>query len=293
MSSESYRIGMEVLIPMIVIGNMSYSVEEILQQFYEIPQNFDDVYIDGMAMRYSNAYKNRYEDILPLENTVFRLRQIDEDIDSVYINANVIEHGPNYHRFISTQAPLFNTIQDFWRMTWESNSTLILMLTNLIENGITKADRYWPYHNVPYQCGNLTINFTEEENISSDISIRKFGIWQTDFPHIVKNITQVHCIKWADFGVPNSTAVMEELVTLVNRLSPEKNSPIVIHCSAGVGRTGTYLALTKCIEDHHQGKEINIKETVTNLRKQRKGMVQSASQYLYIFQALSDLLLRQ
>jgi len=247
--------------------------------------------IDDHSTNPDNKLKNRYGDVLPLKTTIVKLSRVGNDESTEYINANFVqdvtsESMPNPQKYICTQAPLPNTFTDFWRMAWENNVHLIIMLTNLVENNRKKADIYWPKKiNCINQYGNVSVKFIKERFRNTSIVLRYFEIWYTDPEPIVydetlsdeksndsdetrskkrshhntvtiqtdpklniRQIVQVHCTDWPDFGVPNSIDLMRELVNEVDIRKNETNEPIVVHCSAGIGRTGTFVAIHMCLQ---------------------------------------------
>jgi len=271
--------------------------------------------------------KNRYGDVLPLKETAVKLARIGNDASSEYINANFVQDIPKEgmlspQKYICTQAPLPFTFPDYWRMIWEKNIMLIVMLTNLVEKNRTKADIYWPgcIGNMN-RYGNVCVKFVKERERSQSIILRYFNVWiennsnnnndnsdcdmnLSDDEMIVsdtysedniedndnvRRIVQVHCTEWPDFGVPNSTDIMKELVNEVDIRKKKSKDPILVHCSAGIGRTGTFVAIHMCLQKYKTLKEYNIKDTVLHLRSQRIGMVQSLEQYLFLHNVLLEL----
>jgi len=300
-----------------------------------VGENVFSEVIDEFATYTYNKKKNRYGDVLPLKGTVVKLNRIGTDISTEYINANYIQDierdgNPPPQKYICTQAPLLNTFTDFWRMTWDNNVVLIVMLTNLIERNKPKADVYWPKTvNSIGRYGNICVKLVKEKLRSQSITIRYFDVWfeeiqsensedvmssdinseeevtiipetntssnseetpMEDIDNLNKRrIVQVHITEWPDFGVPNSTDIMKELINEVDVRKKGVDDPIIVHCSAGVGRTGTFIAIHMCLQRHKIEKNYDIKETVINLRKQRIGMVQSLDQYMFVHQVVSEL----
>jgi len=142
--------------------------------------------VDDQSTLYRNKNKNRYGDVLPLKTTVVKLSRVGDDISSEYINANFVQDierdaMPNPQKYICTQAPLPNTFTDFWRMTWENNVHLVVMLTNLVEKNRPKADIYWPRHtNSVLRYGNVNVKFVKERSRGQSIKLRYFDIWYDD-----------------------------------------------------------------------------------------------------------------
>ncbi|GAM25942.1 hypothetical protein SAMD00019534_091170, partial [Acytostelium subglobosum LB1] len=207
-----------------------------------------------------NTPKNRYTNILPCDSTRVKLEKIDGQEGSDYINANFI-NGEYEKQYICTQGPLQNTIVDFWRMVWENNSRIIVMLSKELENYRPKCDRYW-----------------------SDNQTR--------------TITHYQYEGWPDHNAPNDTEPLRHLLHMINATQNSLKregiaSPFVVHCSAGVGRTGTFCTvhmMMSRIDNTVPGHRIdfNIFNIVKNLRKQRPGMVQQLEQYLFCYATIAD-----
>jgi len=231
-----------------------------------------------------NCTKNRYADVLPYEHTRVRL---NPKHNSDYINANYINR-----KFISCQAPLPNTFEDFWRMIWEQNCGIICMLTKLVEQGKVKADCYWPdCDGSSEQYGEITVTFTQSRVFMQGIEIRLFKLKKGVE---VRDIVQLHYSEWEDFGVPETTLKMREFIRLIFMYKERSEKlgmtgPLVAHCSAGIGRTGVLFAILIALEKQQSGDQINLMEIVHQMRKQRAGMVQTFNQYYFVYRVLVDL----
>jgi len=233
------------------------------------------------AMEFLNQNKNRYIDVLPNENTRVQLESGN------YINANYIFD----REYIATQAPLPHTVNDFWAMVMEHQSMVIVMLTNLQEQNKRKADLYWPTDSVPQQYGSIQVTLLFESSLNSSLIVRLFQLQDNQRSHVV---TQLHHTNWGDFGVPPNTSDMITLIgtlNLIQGLSKVK-CPIIVHCSAGLGRTGTFIGIHKGFQLIDSGckKMPNILELVYAMRNCRDGMVQTREQYRYIHRVLREYL---
>jgi len=227
--------------------------------------------------------KNRYPDILALEHTRVRLSKQFNQEGSDYINANFILDG----KYISCQAPIFSTFSDYWRMIWENSCSIILMLTKLFENGRTKAHIYWPvYDNCTLKFGDISVTKIEEEDYGSHI-VRTFALSKGSE---VRTVYHLHHTSWPDFGVPVTTDGVRELVNSVNfcQQNSVTKGPIVVHCSAGVGRSGTFIAIHWACSLFDNQSSFSILDIVTQLRSERMGMVQNLQQYEFIHLAVQD-----
>jgi len=244
-----------------------------------------------------NYHKNRYSNILAMDPTRVKLQGYrDFYLDTDYINANYIngEIPGSERAYISCQAPLPNTLLHFWLMVWENNSSVIVMLTRLVERDRAKAIIYWP-ENVGdcRRFGSIVVTQKKTKTICPFLEMRTFEL---DRDGMKRQIVQFHYTEWPDFGIPSSTRTLRDLICWMDLYRMKGamaglNGPIVTHCSAGVGRTGTFLAVHICLEKmkyYNSLDHINIPRTVLLLRQSRNGMVQTAEQYQYIYEVLKD-----
>jgi len=223
--------------------------------------------------------KNRYPDVLPLENTRVHLSTTNFQDGSDFINANYVLEG----LYISCQAPMLSTFHDFWRMIWEQGSSIIVMLTKLFEGGRTKAHMYWPNHF--FKFGDLVVTKLEEQEFKY-FGLRRFLLSKGDD---AREVFQFHYTAWPDYGVPESTKGIRLLVDYVNMTRHEPDGPIVVHCSAGVGRTGSFIAVYHTLTRLARGEpEPSILQLTLKMRSERIGMVQTEKQYEFIYQAVQD-----
>jgi protein tyrosine phosphatase len=276
----------------------------------------DDLMKFASAVHPNNAHKNRYYNILANEDSRVRLAPLETG-DEDYINANYIDGDvPNSKRaYILTQAPLPQTTSDFWRMVWQEKSPVIVCLTMLRENHKVKAHKYWPEDGQVQQYGKLFVL----HNLSvlfKNIIVRLFSIWK-DGDNVQPQpmeVLQLHYQDWPDFGTPSSTESIRALSSLLSALRDRRkqrngeSGPAIIHCSAGVGRAGTFVGIhiTLAKLEHsfyNRGcstssppisslfePQLSIKDMVAKLRRQRAGIVQTLDQYTFIYRAVADAL---
>eukprot|EP00794_Sanderia_malayensis_P006241 gene6241-6959_t len=242
-----------------------------------------------------NRPKNRYQDIVAYDHSRVRLMSIDGVPASNYINANFVDGFDKKPAYIATQAPLNQTIEDFWRMVWEQDARIIVMLTNLWERGRRKCDQYWP-HQGELMYGSVTVRTVEERRYANYVH-RVFSIswnnkeeaaelgYSTDE---IKLVRQFHFTDWPDFGVPKERSSMLAYVHMVRRYMQETETPTVVHCSAGVGRSGTFIVIETQIERINRKKNVKIFDYIKNIRTQRNFLVQQEVQYVFIHDALVD-----
>lgn len=238
-----------------------------------------------------NRSKNRYNNILPYDSTRVRLSCLKDDPCSDYINANYVP-GNNFRwEYIATQGPLPGTKDDFWRMVWEQNVHSLVMVTQCVERGMVKCDRYWPIDSEPLYYGDVVVQLLSEK-VLPEWTIRDFKIsceGQLRYPRMVR---QFHYTIWPDHGVPETTQSLIQFVRTVRDYIDRTTSPGVtaVHCSAGVGRTGTFIVLDRVLKQLDRNCTVDIYGCVFDLRLHRSYMVQTECQYAYIHQCVRDVL---
>ena len=260
---------------------------------YEFQREFDLLpeKIAGLTTRASDARenlsKNRYPDIKAYDQTRVCLAQNDSVLGSGYINANFVNGYKNRKKFICAQGPLDSTICDFWRMIWEQNVGIIVMLTNLEEYSKSKCAKYWPNNDdngITYK--NFFIDCISEVTFS-DYVLREFLIREesessdsddNDEEDVRRNERKVyhyHFTYWKDFNAPDHPSSVVKFVRRINDVYDESCGAILVHCSAGVGRTGTFVAIDSLTQELYDENCVSIFATVCELRHQRNLLVQS------------------
>ncbi|XP_043262139.1 tyrosine-protein phosphatase 10D isoform X2 [Colletes gigas] len=229
-----------------------------------------------------NRPKNRFTNILPYDHSRFKLQPVDDEEGSDYINANYVPGHNSPREFIVTQGPLHSTRDDFWRTVWESNSRAIVMLTRCIEKGREKCDHYWPMDTLPVYYGDICVTILNETRYP-DWSITEFMLCRGDVKRVIQHF---HFTTWPDFGVPSPPQTLARFVRAFReRVRPDQR-PIVVHCSAGVGRSGTFITLDRILQQILVSKYVDIFGIVWAMRKERVWMVQTEQQYICIHQCL-------
>ncbi|XP_066489420.1 receptor-type tyrosine-protein phosphatase beta [Tiliqua scincoides] len=244
-----------------------------------------------IALLPENRGKNRYNNILPYDTTRVKLSNVDDDPCSDYINASYIP-GINFRReYIATQGPLPGTKDDFWKMTWEQNVHNVVMVTQCVEKGRVKCDHYWPVDQDSLYYGDLIVQMLSE-SVLPEWTIREFKICSEEQLDSQRLIRQFHYTVWPDHGVPETTQSLIQFVRTVrdyiNRTPLA--GPTVLHCSAGVGRTGTFIALDRILQQLDSKDSVDIYGAVYDLRLHRVHMVQTECQYIYLHQCVRDVL---
>ncbi|XP_052456176.1 receptor-type tyrosine-protein phosphatase T-like isoform X4 [Carassius gibelio] len=239
------------------------------------------------AKKEENRNKNRYGNIIAYptdDHTRVRLQLLEGDPHSDYINANYID---GYHRprhYIATQGPMQETVRDFWRMIWQENSASIVMVTNLVEVGRVKCVRYWPDETELY--GDIKVTLIETEPLAEYV-IRTFTV-QKKGHHEIREIRQFHFTSWPDHGVPCYATGLLGFIRQVKFLNPPDAGPIVVHCSAGAGRTGCFIAVDIMLDMAESEGVVDIFNCIRELRSQRVNMVQTEEQYVFVHDAILE-----
>ncbi|KAA8583679.1 hypothetical protein FQN60_014887 [Etheostoma spectabile] len=252
------------------------------------------------ASREHNREKNRYPNILPYDHSRVFLSHLDGHPCSDYINASYIDGFKEKNKFIAAQGPKLETVADFWRMVWEQKTATIVMLTNLKERKefkknnffiVSEQDKcyqYWPEKGC-WMYGNIRVAM-EDFTVLVDYTIRKFCVQYqgSDGPRAPRLVTQLHFTSWPDFGVPFSPIGMLKFLKKVKAVNPSYAGPIVVHCSAGVGRTGTFIVIDSMIDMMHMEQRVDVFGSVSRIREQRCQLIQTDMQYSFIYQALLE-----
>lgn len=230
-----------------------------------------------------NRPKNRFTNIVPYDHSRVKLLPTDDEDGSDYINANYIPGHNSPREFIVTQGPLFGTRDDFWRMCWEQNSRAIVMLTRCIEKGRDKCERYWPYDSQPIMYDDIQVTLMNECQYP-DWTISELKVCRGDVTRMVRHF---HFTTWPDFGVPEPPSTLVKFVKAFReKVHPSSSHPIIAHCSAGVGRSGTFIAIDRILQFIQTHDSVDIFSIVCEMRRERCHMVQNEQQYICIHQCL-------
>ncbi|XP_032671027.1 tyrosine-protein phosphatase 69D isoform X2 [Odontomachus brunneus] len=255
-------------------------------EFELLPDRFTDRTTRASEAQ-ENLYKNRYPDIKCYDQTRVRLAQMDGICGSDYINANFVLGYKERKKFICAQGPMENTVCDYWRMIWEQHLELILMLTNLEEYSKTKCAKYWPDKRETKNFGDITVEHVKERAYS-DYVVRELKMTRLG-ERDARTIVQYHFLVWKDFVAPEHPHAILRFIKRVNEAYSLEKGPILVHCSAGVGRTGTLVALDSLLQQLAEEGQVSIFNTVCDLRHQRNFLVQSLKQYIFIYRALMEM----
>ncbi|XP_074549110.1 receptor-type tyrosine-protein phosphatase mu-like isoform X11 [Halichoeres trimaculatus] len=236
------------------------------------------------AKKDENRMKNRYGNIIAYDHSRVRLQPQDGESGSDYINANYVDgyHRPNH--YIATQGPMQETVYDFWRMVWQENTAAIVMVTNLVEVGRVKCCKYWPDDTEIY--GDMKVTLIETQLLSEYV-IRTFAVEKRGVAEI-REIRQFHFTGWPDHGVPLQATGLLGFIRRVKAKTPPTAGPMVVHCSAGAGRTGCFIVIDIMLDMAEREGVVDIYNCVRELRARRVNMVQTEEQYVFIHDAILE-----
>lgn len=232
-----------------------------------------------------NKPKNRYANVIAYDHSRVILQPIDGILGSDYINANYCDGYRKHNAYVATQGPLQETFADFWRMCWELRTSTIVMMTKLEERTRIKCDQYWPSRGTE-SYGMMSVTIAEVQELST-YSIRTFQVSRNGCAER-REIKQLQFTAWPDHGVPDHPAPFLQFLRRVRALNPPEAGPLVVHCSAGVGRTGCFIVIDSMLERARHERTVDIYGHVTCLRAQRNYMVQTEDQYIFIHDALLE-----
>uniref|UniRef100_A0A3B3YW00 Receptor-type tyrosine-protein phosphatase delta n=1 Tax=Poecilia mexicana TaxID=48701 RepID=A0A3B3YW00_9TELE len=232
-----------------------------------------------------NKPKNRYANVIAYDHSRVILSSIDGVPGSDYINANYIDGYRRQNAYIATQGPLPETFGDFWRMVWEQHTANIVMMTKLEEKSRVKCDQYWPTRGTE-TYGIIQVTLLDTVELAT-YSMRTFALYKTG-SNEKREVRHFQFTAWPDHGVPEHPTPFLAFLRRVKACNPPDAGPMIVHCSAGVGRTGCFIVIDGMTERIKHEKTVDIYGHVTLMRSQRNYMVQTEDQYIFIHDALLE-----
>ncbi|XP_046573688.1 receptor-type tyrosine-protein phosphatase O-like [Haliotis rubra] len=233
---------------------------------------------------------------MQVDQSRVKLRSTDDDDneETDYINANYIPGYTSPREYIATQGPMTGTVADFWRMVWEQDVNIIIMLSDLLEKGKPKVDKYWPDNlKEPVQYGDIIVEMINYSPLSKYV----IKIFQITLGEESRKVRHYFLPGWQDFG---ANLTPDDVISFVRdvrmQTKPTDKGPICVHCSAGVGRTGTYVSLDvfkQAIDEENFDKELDVFDFVMKMRENRSYMVQTEKQYIFIHDTIKEIIIRK
>ncbi|KAM9849037.1 protein tyrosine phosphatase receptor type Fa [Aulostomus maculatus] len=232
-----------------------------------------------------NKPKNRYANVIAYDHSRVVLTPVDGVPGSDYINANYIDGYRKQNAYIATQGPLPETLSDFWRLVWEQRTCTIIMMTRLEEKSRVKCDQYWPSRGTE-TYGMIQVTMLDTVELAT-YSVRTFALYKNGSSE-KREVRQFQFMAWPDHGVPEYPTPTLAFLRRIKACNPPDAGPMVVHCSAGVGRTGCFIVIEAMLERMKHEKSVDIYGHVTCMRAQRNYMVQTEDQYIFIHEALLE-----
>ncbi|XP_061175340.1 receptor-type tyrosine-protein phosphatase kappa-like [Saccostrea echinata] len=263
------------------IHSMEANPDKYQTQFDELKDCPRFLHVEGQKKE--NKSKNRFLTTFPYDHSRVVLTFMKEGSGSNYINANYVDSMDERKKYIATQGPKSNTIVDFWRMVWQENIHQVVMLSNIIEDGKVKCEKYWPEICEPLTFGDLEINLLSAKDFAN-YSLRQITI---SYKGEGRQIRQFHFTGWPDHGIPE-TLELVHFLKQVQSCDLYGQGPMLVHCSAGVGRTGTFIALDALYRHGLKIQFVEILGYVKRMRECRMSMIQNVDQYRLLHFALLE-----
>nr|AAA75407.1 receptor-linked protein tyrosine phosphatase [Rattus norvegicus] len=233
----------------------------------------------------ANKPKNRYANVIAYDHSRVILQPLEGIMGSDYINANYVDGYRRQNAYIATQGPLPETFGDFWRMVWEQRSATVVMMTRLEEKSRVKCDQYWPNRGTE-TYGFIQVTLLDTMELAT-FCVRTFSLHKNGSSE-KREVRHFQFTAWPDHGVPEYPTPFLAFLRRVKTCNPPDAGPVVVHCSAGVGRTGCFIVIDAMLERIRTEKTVDVYGHVTLMRSQRNYMVQTEDQYSFIHEALLE-----
>ncbi|XP_068715999.1 tyrosine-protein phosphatase non-receptor type 4-like isoform X2 [Montipora foliosa] len=275
--TEALRVSMDQLRENLESGDLLVYFQELYRKKPGMPME--------VARKPENLPRNRYRDILPYDDTRVKLIQGKNNyVNANYVTMEIPARGVK-NRYIAAQGPLEKTCGDFWQMVWEQEASLIVMLTTTVERGRVKCHQYWPEGDETLTFGSLEIICTKIRDFSPSYIYREMYV--TDSKSLRSRVVvQLQYIAWPDHDVPDDSSDFLEFIHIVRHYREGTNTPSVLHCSAGVGRTGVLIFMETAFNMIEGAEPIFPLEIVRRMRDQRCSLIQTPGQFIFVLEAL-------
>ncbi|XP_065344142.1 receptor-type tyrosine-protein phosphatase alpha-like [Cloeon dipterum] len=275
----------------IPLNSISTDVERYLQKAltFNLKKEFEKFPLGqtqswNCGSKSQNKRKNRYANLAAYDCSRVVLDLLPGDKYSDYINANYVDGFERPKAYIATQGPKLSTVNDFWRMIWQENISLIVMVTNLVVGDKKKCEKYWPDVNREESYGNVVVRSVNEE-INANYVTRTFSISRDN---AIRLVQQLHYTSWPDQGVP---LYPQSMALFIGKINQHRNkNPILIHCSGGVGKTGTVILIDACLQMFRSHNRIDVMSIFTKMRSQRVNLVNNLAQYEFVHLVLLEII---
>ncbi|XP_061172161.1 uncharacterized protein LOC133181633 [Saccostrea echinata] len=264
------------------LSNMTRDMVEIYKEFDKLPYEMPSL----SCVPIGAEDKNRYANVIPLTHSRVKLKKLEHEEHSEYINANFVTgYNCDLHAYIATQAPLPNTIADFWRMVWEQQSRVIIMITAVNEMQPPRDAHYIPDTegiNGRVRYGDIVLVLKKKE-VRQEYIMSLLEVKDIE-NNLLREIRHFWFTSWSVDSIPEPISVIK--LILDTRVHYEDSgAPLIVHCSSGTGRTGTLIAIDICMRSYENKRVVDILGCVCNMRKERAGVVQNKEQYALIYKS--------